>query len=585
MAERGTDTIPDMISECLEYSESKDIDYIIITNKALAPAFTNLIEWKRKKGLNAAVIPLYKIYAAYSSAEYTSLTKIKKCIQTLKEHRNLKYVLLGGDISSVPSIQAYGQYDENKNEQNYDESIPADIFFTCFEGDYEWDANKNGIYGELDDNIVFKPEVTISRLPLSTNEDITNFTEKLVSYESQQGEVCSIDSFLLAAAPLDTIKYNGHYNIYHFNNQIINDYIKPFWNGSCVRVYESLNDLNNGIPLIIDRKYFSSLLNMSFPFINLICHGLLDSFLLDSNGYFSKNDVINLNSKIGTVFFTTSCNTNNFRNIVDNNHRQCMSAEMLRNKNFGIISYIGSCAKGVYGSGSGQTTSIAGSDLFNAKIIRHLFSYDLNTRKIGKIICEIKKEDDLYSQYYSDYRWTELTQCLSGDCEMDVYTKSPISFENVKLNNISGRYVSIDSKDVYNIKIGKKNSYGLFEFSTPRLINPPTSETNIKTFIMPDTQFAVSLTGDNHIPLYFIYNKNTFQRGETTFLQSREIDEDMDILTRQLTVGRAVHRDENIGDVVFRSGISVDIKTEDTTLCEGTLIEQGCMFTINNIKF
>lgn len=585
--ENVKDTIPGLISECLGYSESKNIDYVIITTKALAPAFSELISWKRKKGLNAAVIPLHMIYAAYSSAEYSPLTKIKKCIQTLKERKNLKYVLIGGDLSVVPSINAYCYFkldnDPNNDEFIVDYSIPADIFFACFEGDYEWDANHNGIYGEVDDDIVFRPEVAISRLPLSTSQDILNYTAKLVSYESQIGNVCSIDDFLLVGTMLKSESYNNHYNIYYFNNQIINEYIKPFWSGNCIRVYDSLNDLNNGVPVVIDRNYFANLLRMGFPFINLICHGSTNSFQMDRFGKFDETDVANIKSKNGTIFFTPSCNTNNFRNVLYGEYKLCMSAEMLKNKDLGIVSYIGSNSDGLSGGDNGDVIPhIAGSDLFNAKIIRHLFSYDLNSRKLGYIISELKKELDLYSQYYSDYRWTELTQCLSGDCEMDVYTKTPLCYENVKLNNISGRYVSIESDDEFCIKVGKRNSFGVFEFYTPKLINPPVSNVNAWTFLMPDAQFAVSLTGDNRIPLYFIYNKNTFQKGLFTYLQSREIDEDMNILAEHLIVGRNVHKDEVQGDVIFKQGISVDVRAKGATLCEGTVIEQGCVFTINN---
>lgn len=82
----------------------------------------------------------------------------------------MKYVLLGGDDTIVPKASCYvsaGGYTENE--------MPTDLFFACFGGNFDWDGNKNGIYGETTDGIDMSPSIYVTRIPIRTSTDVVAF--------------------------------------------------------------------------------------------------------------------------------------------------------------------------------------------------------------------------------------------------------------------------------------------------------------------------------------------------------------------------------------------------------------------------
>lgn len=106
--------------------------------------------------------------------------KIKRQIQSLYLHNNLKYVLLGGDDSVVPVRTCYCKASDRLG------SIPADNYYVCFNGNFKWDANNNGIYGEIDDEVDFSSTVFISRLPVRNSQHVTDYYSNMVFYELNQ---------------------------------------------------------------------------------------------------------------------------------------------------------------------------------------------------------------------------------------------------------------------------------------------------------------------------------------------------------------------------------------------------------------
>ncbi|MDE6410270.1 MAG: hypothetical protein K2K81_08560 [Muribaculaceae bacterium] len=61
--------------------------------------------------------------------------------------------------------------------------IPTDLYYACFDEQFDWDANKNGILGELDDNISVEPNIIVTRLPMTLPKDIGSIVRKIVDYE------------------------------------------------------------------------------------------------------------------------------------------------------------------------------------------------------------------------------------------------------------------------------------------------------------------------------------------------------------------------------------------------------------------
>ncbi|MDE5871534.1 MAG: hypothetical protein K2H22_06315 [Muribaculaceae bacterium] len=154
------------------------IDYVVITNRELASSFKPLCQWKTEKGVFAKVITIEDIEANYEGKD-TQL-KIKKCLSDLYHNHGLQYAMLGGDDYVVPVRGCYGLVIMNDLPKK-DYSIPADMYYSCFDGCFDWDGNNNGIYGEIDDNINLKQSLFLTRLPVRQSSHIAAFIKKLLS--------------------------------------------------------------------------------------------------------------------------------------------------------------------------------------------------------------------------------------------------------------------------------------------------------------------------------------------------------------------------------------------------------------------
>ena len=86
-----------------------------------------------------------------------------------------KYVLLGGDSTIIPIRYCYSK---NIN-------IPCDFYYS--ELNSNWDTNNNGLYGEYSDYVDYGAEIYVGRLLCNSNDEVKNWTKKLLQYELNPG--------------------------------------------------------------------------------------------------------------------------------------------------------------------------------------------------------------------------------------------------------------------------------------------------------------------------------------------------------------------------------------------------------------
>lgn len=132
-----------------EFTDPSKIQYILITSNALKDAFTPLAKWKRIKGVNSAI---YTVEEIDSMAQYQSLPTIQLKIKTFLYDKyksdGVKYVLLGGDDTVVPVFQCFLYHGKNSKGEYVEKFTPSDLFYACFNEQFDWNKNKNNHYGE-----------------------------------------------------------------------------------------------------------------------------------------------------------------------------------------------------------------------------------------------------------------------------------------------------------------------------------------------------------------------------------------------------------------------------------------------------
>ncbi len=143
--------------------------YVIITTDELKEAFQPLADWKTQKGVPTVIRTLSSILQEYPGVD--NAEKMRNFIRWTYQKRGTKYVLLGGDTDIIPTRSIHtGGY-----------TFAADYYFSDLDGN--WNANGNDVFGEAADKVDAYPEMYVSRVPVSTTQDVQRFITKLFQYE------------------------------------------------------------------------------------------------------------------------------------------------------------------------------------------------------------------------------------------------------------------------------------------------------------------------------------------------------------------------------------------------------------------
>lgn len=445
---------PDFVKDGLELSEelrtstsgmssrksnADRIDYVVITSENLKDSFKTLVNWKKKKGIYSKILTLEEIYSEYE--EKTPQLKIKKAIYDLFINNGLQYVLLGGDDTVVPVQVCFGKVQDQKyTEPIADLTIPTDIYYSCFDGCFDWDRNNNQIYGEISDDINLTPSLCVTRVPVRTPYHAECFTKKIIAYETSTS---FSNKLLMAGATLITGSYNDPQisDVQAEGEMIYDGYISPYWNGERIRFFDTGSDFQDGADYDFTASNLFHQIEQGYSFIDINTHGLQDKWLMEKGegyGYRHSNSQINNEFSIIT---TASCLTNAFDSSEKGGKNDpCLSESLLRNEESGVIAYLG-CSR------EGWTTGyvapvITPSGLYTASFYSNLFSKIHYGNNFGKVVASAKNDLIPFCSEYGKHRWIMFGLNPLGDPEMPIFTEHPKEFSDAKLiRKMSGDYI------------------------------------------------------------------------------------------------------------------------------------------------
>ncbi|MCD4692460.1 MAG: right-handed parallel beta-helix repeat-containing protein, partial [Calditrichales bacterium] len=188
-------------------------EYVVITPNDFTNSFNRLLDWKKRKGLDAGIVTVEEILNNYTTDHISGITDdagaIRQYLYDAYTGGGTVFVLMGGDYNFVPI--RYGCGSNNTWDYHYSGGtiydgykIPADLYFCDFNGD--WDVDGDVYTGEeSDDNPDYGPEIFVGRLICSSTDDILNWTEKVILYEQNPGKrdvTYLTNSFMIASDQL-----------------------------------------------------------------------------------------------------------------------------------------------------------------------------------------------------------------------------------------------------------------------------------------------------------------------------------------------------------------------------------------------
>jgi hypothetical protein len=217
-------------AECAPLSALREhYDLLILTTSTLQSGFVPLKEAHDATGVATVIQTLTDVGS-------NDLNSIRNYIRDAYLNWGIAYVLIGGDDGVVPApiLWVCGM---DENTTYYEDYMPADLFYACLDGPYNYDGdNKWGEPhdGENGGDVDLIAEVYVGRACVDTMTDVNNFVTKTVAYINRNPQDVYLTRVCLAA------EYLGDYGIASYGSSYMNQLI----NGSSDDGYTTV-----GIPL------------------------------------------------------------------------------------------------------------------------------------------------------------------------------------------------------------------------------------------------------------------------------------------------------------------------------------------------
>lgn len=529
------------------------IDYVVITSEELRPSFVPLINWKLAKGLKSKIITIEEIDTKYQDS--SSQLRIKRCLYDLCHNNSLKYALLGGDDAVVPVrgclVVIRG---EDPGLVIAKDIIPTDLYYSCFGGDFEWDANGNGTYGELDDNVDMTPSIYLTRLPVRTPQHVKSYIDKLLEYERNPNWK---NNMLMSGVRLSSIE-EGRSDAEVKGEKLYDSAIRSYWSGEIFRFYDTFTDSPESEKYEVSAANLSEQISRGYSFVDMITHGQVAYWETEYDENYKSEHGLRQSNEASTIVTTIACFTNAFDYVYD----PCLSESLIRNPGSGVIAYLGCSRKGWYSS---RQDDLDYSPLYESKFYRNLFSNAFPESNYGMLVAASKLAMTPYCTKDNAYRWIQLGLNPVGDPEMPVFTSVPERFPESIVMEREGE-LRIET-GVYGCRVCIMSAWDEGE-SYYRIWDDVR---NLSVTDIP-SNFSVCVTGPNHVPYYDV-------RG---YIQGETLTGTTEMAGGTVKIGSEVTPLKGNGPVIFEKGSVTKIKARTTIMESGTEIRQGAEVTIVN---
>lgn len=537
----------------------KYYEYVIITSKELMPAFEELLGWKRRKGLNAGIVDIQDILSdpAYSTGD--QISGINDDAGKLRQYlydaylNGTVYAVLGGDPSVIPIRYAAG----DNNSGAGDATIPSDLYYTDFNGD--WDVDGDPYYGESwgEDNVDYNPEIYVGRMLVKTQAQAVNHIHNVIRYERNPGRG---DNGYVAKAFMtqaDQIVDNDEAGLVSAQ--------MTFYSPGNISIWDELPSGSAPNYSGPNASAVVAEITKHYGLVSIMGHGSPNNIAVATSGYndcnnpYPKQKVTFLDAVNGWcaptqagngldnlddfdhvphpyhnyphLFYTNACETIPYDDWLRNPGDADMGIVYSNYYKGGTAAYMGNTRYGWVWT----------SSVMYAEFAKQIAQGNYH---IG--IAEGLSKD----AFFSGWGWCEKTHSLIGCPETEIWTKKPASFSNASVVGAGGT-ITVNTGGVTDATICIMSALDN-GWSYNQLVQGATTY----TFTGVPADYAVCITKHNYIP--FLWNKNVFVQNHD-FYGTAYVASPNDISS-----GQNVDKAQATGPVTVKSGGNVYFHADGT---------------------
>ena len=202
---------PGMLASCAPACRDTDGPvWVVIANESHESILTPLVNHRLSTHGSAALRTLQWVYANYEGDD--TQEQIRNYLIDAYENQGLIYALIVGDFGETNRVSSLTISGNTLNST-------ADLYYSDLDG--TWDANNNGLYGELNDGVDYYSDIYVGRFSADNPTWITTMVNKTIAYETTAPQGAWRTTALLAGAGLwPDVGYWGSFVCDSISNRI-----------------------------------------------------------------------------------------------------------------------------------------------------------------------------------------------------------------------------------------------------------------------------------------------------------------------------------------------------------------------------
>ncbi len=407
LGERSADTATDSDAEGFfpRYTpslEGSGVEYVVITSEAFESRFQGFADWKTRLGVPAVVRTLPWIDQNYPGGVDLA-ERIRLFIKDAYSSWGTTYVLLGGDTGIVPERLIKSLYQGGQ-------MIPADIYFSSLEGD--WNDDGDELFGEgwgglgtPGDSTDLYPDVFVGRAPVCDIVEVETFISKCQAYV-EEPQVHFTDRNLFLAEVLFPYNWEGGAFSLDGATHVMEPILGLFpGDVHLSKLYDNYYDFPESSPLNSSVSIDS--LEAGYNIAFHVGHGNKDIMRVSNNNYITMSDVSSLSNSLTKSSFLWLLNCTTAAIDFD-----CIAERALNNPNGGAV--------GAFGATRFEYPATSKSYLW--EWVDLLYTYDVRNAGATCALAKAAFAAPAISGQENTHRWTQLTLLLLGDPELPLWT-------------------------------------------------------------------------------------------------------------------------------------------------------------------
>ncbi|MDY0151142.1 MAG: C25 family cysteine peptidase [Candidatus Cloacimonas sp.] len=388
------------------------VEYLIVADAAKLANWVPLQNLYESRGMTVMIKSMTEIIASSTGAD--TQDKLRNYISTFYAVNPLRYVLLAGDTDVIPHR---GFYVNMGSSSEMDADIPADMYYSCLDGNWNTDGDAN--WGEMYEADL-APELAISRICYNSDTEIANQINKIMSYQIAPVESEIKTAFMAGEWLWDGPTWAG-------------DYMDEMLGGSSANGYTTVGIPSSwNVTTLYDRTYGAAdswganqirpILSQGANLVNHLGHSNTTYTMRLSNNQVSASTITNDGSAHNySIYFTQGCYSGAFDNR--DTEPGSYTSDCISEKMTSIATAAaGMIAHSRYGWGSEGSTD-GPSQYFHRQYMDAIFGEHIN--ELGYTLVDSKIDNIPYMNSQPVMYWVAYETNLFGCPAMMIWSDTP----------------------------------------------------------------------------------------------------------------------------------------------------------------